>query len=479
MSPTGERSLLRNTVTFSITEGVYSQVYIALATAGNAFITRFALLLGAMPFHLGLLAAIGQLSLVFQPFALFVTRRGTSWKKIIVRLATAGRTLALLYGLLPFVFPRYIAIWAFLLLLSVSASLHAMSTNAWIAWISDMVPGRVRGRFFSWRSRYLMVASLLIGYVLGAFVDLFDPKTVGFVEKFISVENAGFFSSEHINVAFIFVFTVAAVFGLLGVAILRRQPEQPKKVEEERVTAMLSRPFRDRNFRRFLVYNVWWMLAVGIGSPFWLPFMIQKLHMSLVSIQVYGTISAVASILALRPWGRVIDRFGNRAAMRAAIVLGGIKPAGMALRQHTECLDPLPGGVHIGPHVVGHEYRGHEFRPFDRAAWPEPGLLGDPRRGFGRRDDPDHVALRHPPARSNEFARTASGAGAGSFRADRCRALDRAYPPGLGSGTERAAVRRPAVLYPAFDKSPHYSIGRTARTQPERWRHGETEPRGE
>lgn len=326
MSPTGKRSLLRNTVTFSITEGVYSQVYIALATAGNAFITRFALLLGALPFHLGLLAAIGQLSLVFQPFAIFITRRRTSWKRIIVRLATAGRSLALLYGLLPFFFPRYIAIWVFLLLLAVSTGLHAMSTNAWIAWISEMVPGRVRGRFFSWRSRYLMIASLLIGYVLGAFVDLFDPKTIGFVEHFISVENADFFSSEHINVAFVLVFLVAAVFGLLGVAVLRRQPERPKKIEEERAVAMLSKPFRDRNFRRFLLYNVWWMLAVGIGSPFWLPFMIQKLHMSLVSIQVYGTISAVASILALRPWGKVIDRFGNKAAMRVAIVLGGINP---------------------------------------------------------------------------------------------------------------------------------------------------------
>jgi MFS family permease len=326
MAVTGKSSELRHTVVFSVTEGVYTQVYIALATAGSAFITRFALLLGAMPFHLGLLAAIGQLSLVFQPFGVLITRRGTSRKEIIVRLATVGRALSLLYGLLPFLFPRHVAIWAFLLLLSISTSMHAMGTNAWIAWISDMVPERIRGRFFSWRSRYLMIGGLLIGYVLGAFVDIFDPKTIGFVEKIVTIKSTGVFSPEHINVAFILVFMVAAIFGFSGVAILKRQPERPKRIEDENVATTLAKPLCDRNFRRFLIYSLWWMLALGIGSPFWQPFMIQKLHMSLVNIQVYGTISAVAAILALRPWGMVIDRFGNKAAMRLAIILGGINP---------------------------------------------------------------------------------------------------------------------------------------------------------
>jgi hypothetical protein len=148
MISTRKFSELRSTVSVSITEGVYTQVYISLATVGSAFVTRFALLLGALPSQLGMLAAIGQLSLVFQLFGFALTRRGTSRKSIIIKLATAGRALALFYGILPFLFPQYIAIWVFLALLSVSTSLHAMGTNAWIAWISDMVPERLRGRFF-------------------------------------------------------------------------------------------------------------------------------------------------------------------------------------------------------------------------------------------------------------------------------------------------------------------------------------------
>lgn len=326
MVGTNKNSELRNTVRVSVVEGVYTQVYISLATAGSVFVTRFALLLGALPHHLGLLAAIGQLSLVFQSFGFVLTRRGTSRKRIIIRLANAGRALALLYGILPFLFPRYIAIWVFLLLLSISTSLHAMGTNAWIAWISDMIPDRVRGRFFSWRSRYFMIASLLIGYFLGAVVDLFDPNTVGVVERFVQLRNVGLLSSEYLNVTFIFVFLIAAIFGFLGILILRKQPERKKQVESGSLMRMFRDSLHDTNFRRLLIYNSWWMLALGVGSPFWQPFMMQKLHMSLVNIQIYGTISAIAAILALRPWGLLIDRFGNKAAMRVAIILGGINP---------------------------------------------------------------------------------------------------------------------------------------------------------
>jgi MFS family permease len=326
MISTRKFSELRSTVSVSITEGVYTQVYISLATVGSAFVTRFALLLGALPSQLGMLAAIGQLSLVFQLFGFALTRRGTSRKSIIIKLATAGRALALFYGILPFLFPQYIAIWVFLALLSVSTSLHAMGTNAWIAWISDMVPERLRGRFFSWRSRYFMVAGLFVGYFLGAVVDLFDPHTLGIFERFVRLPNVRLVAPEYLNVAFILVFLIAAVFGFLGILILRKQPERKKEVESGSIMQTFKDSLCDTNFRRFLIYNSWWMLALGVGSPFWQPFMIQKLHMSLVNIQIYGTISALAAILALRPWGSVIDRFGNKAAMRVAIILGGINP---------------------------------------------------------------------------------------------------------------------------------------------------------
>lgn len=89
---------------------------------------------------------------------------------------------------------------------------------------------------------------------------------------------------------------------------------------------MFFLPMKDSNFRRFLLYNCWWMFAVGIGAPFWQPFMMQKLRMSLFEVQIYNSINIAASILVLRLWGRLIDAYGNRTAMRLIILLGGFNP---------------------------------------------------------------------------------------------------------------------------------------------------------
>jgi MFS family permease len=122
------------------------------------------------------------------------------------------------------------------------------------------------------------------------------------------------------------LFAFAALIGVLGQLVLKRQPERPKEPETESVAVLLSRPFADRNFRRMLLFACWWMLAVGVGAPFWQPFMIQHLAMSLVEIQVYATISVISSLVSLGLWGRFIDRFGNKSAMVLAILMGGVNP---------------------------------------------------------------------------------------------------------------------------------------------------------
>jgi MFS family permease len=122
------------------------------------------------------------------------------------------------------------------------------------------------------------------------------------------------------------IFSVAVVAAFSGLGVLSRLLEKEKKIEEESTAGMFFFPMRDRNFTRFLLYNCWWMLAVGIGAPFWQPFMLQKLHMSLFEVQIYGSINMAASILVLRFWGRLIDAYGNRTAMRLIILLGGFNP---------------------------------------------------------------------------------------------------------------------------------------------------------
>lgn len=318
---------LKRTVKISILESSIGQAHLSLAMQNSIFLTKFAVMLGASPLQFGILAAIGQVSQVFQLLGAAISRKLTTRKPGVVRLALAARLLAPVYAALPFVVSDAIGMWAFLFLYLVSTSLFAVSANMWVAWISDMVPIGIRGRFFSRRSQYGLVVGLVVGYIAGGFIDLFDSRSSSFVsDLFVGLRSVEFFSPEHLPYGFAAIFGLAAISGILSAWILTRQPEHPKAVEQESLAHMLWTPLKDANLRKLLLYTSWWMVAVGIASPFWQPFMIKKLGLSMVNIQVYGTISTAASLLALRPWGILIDRFGNKTAMRFAIVLGALNP---------------------------------------------------------------------------------------------------------------------------------------------------------
>jgi Na+/melibiose symporter-like transporter len=137
---------------------------------------------------------------------------------------------------------------------------------------------------------------------------------------------AVFFGPGNLPLGFAVIFLVAVFAAFAGIRILSRLPEKEKKIENANAAQMFLFPLQDRNFRRFLLFNCWWMLAVGIGAPFWQPFMLKKLGMSLFEVQVYGGINIGAALLVLRLWGRLIDSYGNRTAMRLIIVLGGFNP---------------------------------------------------------------------------------------------------------------------------------------------------------
>ncbi len=318
---------LRSAVRTSVGEGILAQIYMSLSSPGSIFLTKFALLFNATPVHFGILSAIGQLSQIFQPLGVALTMKSESRKPMVVRLLHASRGFVALYVLLPFILPPEAAIWVFLAIHFANTSLGAVAGNGWIAWITDLIPLRIRGRFFSMRSQYLIIAGLATGYIFGFFVDLFDTRnalTARLKAAFSAMD--GPLSESNLPWAFAAIFAIASLTGLGSTIWLSKQPERKKAVEGESFLELFLTPLRDANFRRLMFYGLWWMMAVGIGSPFWQPFMIQKLRMSMAEVQIYGTISVVASLIVLRPWGRLIDNFGNKTAMRIAIVLGGINP---------------------------------------------------------------------------------------------------------------------------------------------------------
>lgn len=306
----------------SVTSGIFGQIFSTLCGSGSAFLTKFAIMLNAAPIHFAILAATGQISQIFQPIGALVTKGRTKRKGVVLTLEFIGYCTAFCFGLVPYIFSEYNAIFAFLLLFFLSISLLSVANNAWIGWITGIVPLKVRGRFFSVLSQYVMLTAVLVGMGFSLFIDLFSAS----VRQDITRQSSAFFRPENLRLGFIIIFSVAILAAISRLLNLSRLPEKEKKIEEGGLTRMFSRPLRDGNFRKFLLFNCWWMLAVGIGAPFWQPFMLKKLGMTLFEVQIYSGVNIAAAIFVLRLWGRIIDGYGNRTAMRLIIMLGGFNP---------------------------------------------------------------------------------------------------------------------------------------------------------
>ncbi len=307
-NPERKPSELRETFRISITEGVYSQVYSSLAGAGSVFLTKLLVMLGASSIQFGILAATGQIFFVLMPLGALVTRKLTLHKSATVKWAVAGRALTPLIGVFPLFLSNRISITAVLAVFAASTALLAVSANIWAGWMARMVPLRIRGRFFAKRNAVLLSFGLSVAFLLGLLVDNFNNDPV----------------SLRLVMAGLFVF--AGIIGLIGLRILLKQPEKPTNTDDIPALKLFKEPFKDKNFRKLCLFGGWWMLAVGIGAPFWQPFMIEVLRMGVTEMLLYGMTSTLGSILTLKYWGRLIDRYGNIAAMKLAIGIGSIVP---------------------------------------------------------------------------------------------------------------------------------------------------------
>lgn len=322
-----QRSLIRKSINISIHEGVYAQIFTSLVAIGNSFITKFAVLLNAMPIHFSILSAISQLTQIFQLFAIVISRKLKTRKKACIQFAFWSRALNLLLFIPLLIINAKLAILIFLLILLVSSALQNISGNIWTAWISDLIPKNFRGRFFSKRMQILLFFSLLIGYLFSIFVDLFEASNTSFKYRILERLNLlTFIKPEYQTWALYLVFFIGTIIGLIGLNILKKQPEKDLPIVENQDQLSVLEPLKNSNFRKLAFFNIWWMLAIGIGSPFWGPFMMKTLEMSLFEIQLYSTIQSISMLFAFKWWGKFIDKFGNKSTMKICVFIGGINP---------------------------------------------------------------------------------------------------------------------------------------------------------
>lgn len=303
---------------------------LAGALQGGVIIVGFALALGAEPFVLGLLGSIPFIGQLSQLIGVAIVERVRVRQRIAVIALTIARGAIVILAFIPLL-PSAMQVTVLVimqLLIAVPSSIAGCAMNSWT---HQLVPRQGMGAFFAqklfWATMIACLGSLAAGFYV-------DHSPFG--------EGPGVYS---------LLFTLAAAAGFVSTWYVLQAPEPAMFAPVAH--GFLSRmkpPFEDHGFRKLLVLMGAWNFATNIAMPFLAVYLMRKLGYTLGTVTTLWVTSQLANALTVYLWGRLSDRFTNKAVLSGALPLYFLCILGLVFASHP-ALDEvrLPGlyAVHL------------------------------------------------------------------------------------------------------------------------------------
>jgi MFS family permease len=272
------------------------------ALTGGAFLVAFALGLGASNFYIGLLAAIPFFAQTIQIPAVFLVEKVRARRGLSVIFSGVSRMFWYPIALIPILFVSNSSAGLYLLIaaLVLHTGLGAVAGTSWNSWMRDLIPQEILGRFFSRRMMIATAVGVVLTLVAGVIVDAWQA---GYPDYQLHIYSL--------------LFIAGMTVGLVGLYFLWRTPEPDmnKQGEVPSMRSLFSRPLRDVNFRRLLIFSVPWSFAVNLVTPFFTVYLLQRLGYGISVVVGLSVLSQLTNIAFLRIWGRLSDRFSNKSIL--------------------------------------------------------------------------------------------------------------------------------------------------------------------
>jgi MFS family permease len=290
--------------------------------------TLFAERLGATPFIFGLLAAAPfAASLLSLPAAVWSDFSGRR-KGIFLWALYSHRLLWIPIAALP---PLLLhqgaldgagALGLFVGLMVLMHCCGAVGGPAWMSWMADVIPRRVRGRYFACRRQWGIASALPTALLVGFVLDRFARGAGASDMQVLLVCGA--------------IFCASALPGVIDIALFHLVPhERPEPAPAQsgesfgqilrRLLGSLGVPLRNRRFLAFAGFVAMLTFATAPSGTFVTLFLVQKLHINSMSIQTMLLVAPMLTqLLVSGLWGRVVDRYGKKITLTLASA--GIAP---------------------------------------------------------------------------------------------------------------------------------------------------------
>lgn len=282
----------------------------------GAVMTQFARAVGTPDWAFGLLSAMPYVGAMFQlPASVMLARYGRR-KSLFMWTVSAGRLLWVVAAAIPWTLPNHRDLWWPLMVvcLTLSHGCNNAGTPAWMDWMADVIPSRVRARYFSVRFRYGQIAGLVATLSIGYVLDLVDRAH----ESNLMLQTTSI------------ILGIAGLMGLMDIVLFRRVKDADARPEEKHppLLEMLRQPLRNREFRWFLLYNFLLFMSLGfVGQYIWL-YALDVVGLSNMQANVLLiAMPLIMMAISYTMWGKVIDRVGRK----PTIMIAGVVTANGAL----------------------------------------------------------------------------------------------------------------------------------------------------
>ncbi len=291
-------------------QGVAAQVKTTLTE--SVFLVGFALLLQAPNTIIGILAAIPSVAQLLQIPSIVLIEKYRNRRQLNFFTQLGNRFGILFMALIPFIVVGQVSLILLIGAMLIQSVFTSIGSPSWNSWLTDLVPPDRLGAFFSGRMA-LMGAVAIISSLIGGF----------FITSWLATADTSVPLSQ--LTGYSLVFLTAFVFGMFATYFTRTTPEPPMYARQEKISysKLLAEPFKDSNYRNLMIFSAVWGLSTSFAAPFFTVYLLDVniLGLSVAFVAGLAALTQLTSVIFLRVWGRLSDRFSNKSILQVVLPL--------------------------------------------------------------------------------------------------------------------------------------------------------------
>ncbi len=298
------RQKVKKSLKLSVLDG---SAFAAMLGLTQNYITPFALALTATTAQIGLLTSIPNLTMALSQLpAPNLSEKAGSRKSFILPVVFLHALMWIPVALVPFLFHTD-QVWWLIGFVTLSTVFGAIANPAWGSMMADLVPMRLRGRYFAYRTRIAGIVTLVLSLVGGWILERF---------------------TGNLFIGFAILFGGAALFRLFSLYFLSGQYEPPASKSPENSPSLfqLVTKMGSSNLGKFTLYVSLINFAANISSPFFAVYLLRDLKFSYTAYVINIAFFSIAVLAFQTYWGRRADWAGNLKVITVSSFLVPIVP---------------------------------------------------------------------------------------------------------------------------------------------------------